>query len=302
MRVAIGPSSFAQADDTPLRILEAAGCEVVPNPFSRRLTEPEIIEHLKGIDGLIAGLEPLNRSVIASAPQLKAIARVGIGVTNVDFDAAAEHDVAVSSTPDGPVQAVAELTLTALLTLLREVVPANTALHEGRWEKRIGRGLSGTRVLLVGFGRIGQKFAGFLSSFGSEISYFDPHITENSECSVIRETSLEEALAKADVVSLHASGTEPIIGNAQFDAMQDGAILLNSARGELVDEAALIGALDSGRIGGCWFDAFTEEPYVGPLTNYPQALLTPHVGTYTRQCRLAMESTAVENLLRDLGL
>ena len=119
-RVAVGPSSFAAQDDTPLKMLGSAGCEVVPNPFGRRLTEEEIIAHLEGIDGLIAGLEPLNRKVLSSAPGLKAIARVGIGMTNVDFDAAAEFGVKVSNTPDGPVAAVAEMTLTALLALGRK--------------------------------------------------------------------------------------------------------------------------------------------------------------------------------------
>ena len=116
LRVAIGPSSFAEEDSTPLRLLEAAGVEVVPNRWKRRLTEAEIIEHLQDVDGLIAGLEPLNRKVLQSArPRLRALARVGIGMANVDQDAARELGIRVSSTPDGPTEAVAEMTLAALL-------------------------------------------------------------------------------------------------------------------------------------------------------------------------------------------
>lgn len=295
-RVAIGPSSFAEADPRPLEMLQEAGCEIVPNPFGRRLTEDEVIAHLEGVDGLIAGLEPLNRKVITSAPRLKAIARVGIGVTNVDFDAAAEHRVKVSSTPEGPIQAVAEMTLTALLTILREIVPSNQALHAGRWEKRIGRSLRGTTVLLVGYGRIGRRVHELLRAFGTEVLRTDPHIPDAELL------TLHEGLAAADVISLHASGTEVILGPEEFAVMRDGAILLNSARGELVDEAALVAALESGRVAACWFDAFVEEPYTGPLTRFDQALLTPHVSTYTRDCRLAMETAAVENLLRDLSM
>lgn len=302
-RVAIGPSSFAGEDDTPLKMLEAAGCEVVGNPFGRRLTEPEIIEHLKGIDGLIAGLEPLNANVIASAPQLKAIARVGIGVTNVDFDAAKEHDVKVSNTPDGPVNAVAEMTLTALLALCRKLIPTNEALHRKEWKKSIGKGLIGARVLLIGYGRIGRRVGELMQAFGATLTVFDPYADVSSIPDGVNLVStLEAGLKSAEIISLHASGTDALIGANEFSAMTSGVILLNSARGELVDEAALLAAMDSGVVSGCWFDAFVEEPYAGPLTSYEQVLLTPHVGTYTEQCRLGMESAAVENLLRDLGV
>lgn len=284
-------------------MLERAGCQVVPNPYGRRLDEVEIIRHLKGVDGLIAGLEPLNAKVIASAAQLKAIARVGIGVTNVDFDAAAVHGVKVSNTPDGPVDAVAEMTLAGLLALCRRLVPANEALHKGEWNKLIGMGLRGARVLLVGYGRIGRRVAELLRAFGAELLVYDPFLEGSTDLGGARRVeNLIEGLADADVVTLHASGTDTLFGRDEFDAMMPGVLLLNSARGELVDEGALVAALESGKVAGAWFDAFWEEPYAGRLTEFEQVLLTPHVGTYTRQCRLSMESAAVENLLRDLGL
>jgi len=300
--VAIGPSSFAEKDAAPLRMLEEAGCVIKPNPFGRRLTEEEIIVHLEGVDGLIAGLEPLNRRVIASAPQLKAIARVGIGMTNVDFGAAEEFGVQISNTPDAPAQAVAELTVTCLLTIGRGVLPMNAALHEGEWKKTIGFGLIDRKVLLVGLGRIGRKVAELLAAFGARVYAYDPHVEVAAfPPNVMSVGSLDEGLAMADVISLHASGAEAIIGDAEFDRMRDGIVLLNCARGELVDEQALVAALDSGKVGGAWFDTFWEEPYAGPLTDYDNVILTPHVGTYTEQCRRSMETAAVRNLLRDLG-
>jgi D-3-phosphoglycerate dehydrogenase / 2-oxoglutarate reductase len=302
MRIAIGPSSFAAEDDTPLRMLQDAGMEVVPNPFGRRLTEEEIIAHLEGIDGLIAGLEPLNRTVLESAPGLKAIARVGIGMTNVDAKAAAERGVRVSNTPDGPVRAVAELTLAALLALCRRLVPTNEALHRGEWKKSIGMGLTGAKVLLVGYGRIGRRVGELLRAFGAEVLVCDPVLDPGTLAGGERLVSLEEGLPQADAVSLHASGTECILGTAELAFMKPGAFLLNSARGELVDETALVAALDAGIIGGAWFDAFWLEPYTGPLARFPQVLMTPHTGTYTAQCRLDMETAAVRNLLRDLGV
>ncbi len=301
--VAIGPSSFAEEEDAPLRLLQQAGVEVKPNPYGRRLTEPEIIEHLKGVDGLLAGLEPLNRAVLASAaPRLKALARVGIGMTNVDLDAARELGVLVSNTPDGPVNAVAEMTLAALLALGRKLILSNNALHEGGWKKLIGTGLSGTPVLLIGYGRIGRRVGELLHAFGAEVLVYDPGLEAGPPPGVRRMATLEDGLRAAEVISLHASGEECLLGAREFACMRDGVLLLNSARGGLVDEESLLTALDMGKVGGVWFDAFWQEPYKGRLIEYPQALLTPHVGTYTRQCRLDMECAAVKNLLRDLGI
>lgn len=301
--VAIGPSSFAEEDRIPLHMLEAVGATVKPNPFGRRLNETEIIEHLRGVDGLIAGLEPLNRTVIAAAaPRLRAIARVGIGVANVDFAAAAEFGVKVSSTPEAPVAAVAEMTLAALLAIGRRLIPTNAALHAGHWQKSIGFGLAGTKVLLIGYGRIGRRVGELLRAFDAEVLVHDPYIDPATLIHGERMVGLPGGFAEADVVSLHAAGEQCLLGSDAFAHMRPGAILLNSARGGLVDEAALIDALKAGTVAAAWFDAFWQEPYKGPLLDFEQVLLTPHIGTYTRQCRLDMETTAVRNLLRDLGL
>lgn len=301
--VAIGPSSFADEDKAPLELLAAAGVAVKPNPLKRRLTEEEIIEHLRGVDGLIAGLEPLNRMVItAAAPQLKAIARVGIGVENVDFDAARELGVKVSSTPDGPMNAVAEMCLAALLTIGRTILPANEALHKGEWKKSIGFGLMGTKVLLIGYGRIGRRTGELLRAFGAELLVHDPYLGPESLTHGERAVSLDEGLAEAEVISLHASGGDCVLGREQFAKVRKGVVLLNSARGGLVGEDALVAALEDGSVRAVWLDSFWKEPYTGPLAKYPQVLLTPHISTYTIQCRRDMETAAVKNLLRDLGL
>ena len=300
--IAIGPSSFAAQDDTPLRILKETGSVIIPNPFGRRLTEEEIITHLKGVDGLVAGLEPLNGRVFASAPQLKAIARVGIGMSNVDTEVAKELGIKVSNTPEGPTEAVAEMTLAALLTLARGLVPANAALHNGEWKKVIGFGLKETKVLLIGYGRIGKRVGQLLRACGAQILVADPLLEAGLLDNGVKSVSLEEGLGEAQVVSLHASGTETIINSKQFAQMKDGVVLLNAARGELVDEDALCQALESGKVGNAWFDVFWKEPYDGRLTQYEQVLLTPHISTYTQQCRLSMEVGAVKNLFRDLEL
>lgn len=304
LRVGIGPSSFAQEDPQPLEILKKAGVTVVPNPTGKRLTEPEITAFLRRecLDGLLAGLEPLNRKVLeAGRPHLKALARVGIGITNVDVGACKELGIRFSYTPDGPTEAVAEMTLAALLHLVRELGPQDRALHGGQWTKIIGRSLRELTVLLVGYGRIGRTVAAQLHALGCGILVCDPFLPPEAPCE-FRRVALAEGLAQSDVVSLHAAGDRPLLGDAEFAAARRGLIVLNSARGELVDEAALVRALESGAVGKAWFDAFWQEPYSGPLLNFPQVLLTPHTGTYTRRCRREMESEAARNLLRDLGV
>lgn len=304
MRIGIGPSTFAQEDRTPLNILQSAGVTVVPNPMGKRLTESETIAYLttERLDGLLAGLEPLNRRVLEAArPTLKAIARVGIGITNVDVQACRELGIRFSFTPDGPTEAVAEMTLAALLSLSRDLEPMNRAMHSGQWPKQISRSLRELTVLVIGFGRIGRAVARQLSALGCTIHVCDPYLPQDAPCEFQR-VDLKAGLAMADVVSLHASGDSALLGNDEFAAAKPGLIVLNSARGELVDEAALLAALESGQVGKAWFDAFWKEPYAGPLLRFPQVLLTPHTCTYTRRCRLQMESEAARNVLRDLGM
>jgi D-3-phosphoglycerate dehydrogenase len=300
MIVAIGSSSFGAADPLPLQMLADAGMQIVPNPYGRRLSENEVIEHLNGVDGLIAGLEPLTREVFSSCPNLKAVARVGIGMDNVDIQAATARGIKLSYTPDGPTEAVAEMALTALLAIGRKIVSSNETMHNSQWEKSIGFGLSGITVAVVGYGRIGRRFADHLRYFGANILVVDPFLTPDSLIHGEIQADLQEALAKADVVSLHVSGSEELLNEEVFQSMKPGMVLLNSSRGAVINENALMAAIDQGIVSDAWLDVFWEEPYQGPLTGYEQVLLTPHTSTYTRQCRLAMETEAVRNVLNDL--
>ena len=302
MKIAIGPSSFASVNKTPLKVLKSKGLEVINNPYARKLTENEIIDHLQGVDGLIAGLEPLNSNVFQKSTDLKVIARVGIGMENVDMKSAEIHKIKVSNTPDGPTDAVAEMTLAAALSLSRNIVQANGALHEKQWEKSIGMGLKNANVLIVGYGRIGSKVADYFRILGAQILVCDPFVTKNDLQSGEELLELKDGLKLADIITLHAGGDNPILTETEFKMMKKGAIVLNSARANLIDEGALIYALDSGNVSSAWLDVFWNEPYTGKLTDYDQVLLTPHMSTYSVQCRRDMEMAAVENLLRDLEI
>lgn len=297
-KVLIGPSSFGETDPMPIDRLIENGCEVIENPFKRKLAKEELTKLLEGgVSGLIAGLEPLDREVLQKS-RLKVISRCGSGLSNVDLDAARELGIEVCATPSGPTAAVAELTLGAILSLLRMIPLMDRDLHEGRWAKRIGVQLGGKTVVVVGYGLIGRRVAALLVSFGARVLAVDPHLT-TGEVDVPLVT-LDQALPQADVLCLHCSGDGRILGARELDRLKPGAYVLNAARGGLIEEAALLEGLRVGRIAGAWLDTFEYEPYDGPLAACPNVLLTPHVGSYTRECRARMEVEAVENLISAL--
>lgn len=294
MKVLIGPSTFAAQNSSPIERLLAADCEIIKNPFGRKLTKDELIGLLPGVKGIIAGLETLDEDVLSKSA-LKVISRCGSGLSNVDIEAARRYGIKVFSTPNGPTSAVAELTLGAMINLLRMVSPMDMDMHEGRWTKKIGTQLEGKTVVVIGLGRIGRKVVSLLKPFNVRLLAVDPDVREKIDGVEI--LPLDKALTEADIITIHSSGEQQIIGDDEFRLIKSGAFLLNAARGGLINENSLIQAIESGKIAGVWLDTFSAEPYSGPLTKYPQALLTPHVGSYTLECRRSMEMEAVENLI-----
>ncbi len=298
IKILIGTSSFAELDKTPLNRLKETGCCIIDNPYKRKLTKPELIELLEDdVVGLIAGLESLDREVMERS-QLKVISRCGSGMSNVDLEAANKLGIKVCSTPFGPTNAVAELTIACLLSLLREISQIDNSMHMRKWDKRIGFELCGKMVAVIGYGRIGKRVEKLLSAFDAEVIAVDPEY--DGSCTNVKKVDLNEALNEADIITLHSGGNELLLGEKEFNVMKQGVFILNAARGELIDEHALINALNSGKVAGAWMDTYLEEPYSGPLCDYSQVILTPHIGSYTAECRLAMETEAVENLLKGL--
>ena len=293
-RILIGASSFGAVDTAPLERLRQAGFDVMQNPYGRRLTEEELLELLPGVVGLIAGLEPLKASVLERS-SLRVISRSGTGMSNVDVDAARRLGIEVRNTPDATTSAVAELTLAAALTLLRQTIPMNAELHAGRWTRVAGAQLEGKTVVVIGFGRIGRRVAELLLAFRARVVAVDPGATVPDPRVTL--ASLTDALPVADMVTVHASGAETILGKTELYRLKRGALVLNASRGDVVGEDALCEALDTGQVAGAWVDAFRDEPYTGPLSRYPQVLLTPHVGSFTLECRRRMEMEAVDNLI-----
>lgn len=293
MKVAVGASSFSESSDKAIRLLLNKGIEVVKNPYGRKMNVEETIRHLQGADGLLAGLELLNEEVLSKAPTLKVIARIGVGMDNVDVEAVKRRNIALSNTPNAPTEAVAEMTVAALLAIGHKLFQCNDEMHRHIWKKRIGFSLKNLNVLLIGYGRIGKRVECMLHTFGSNVMVYDEYLSEF-------DMDFEKKLAWADVISLHASGNKEILSPEQFEKLKDGVVILNSARGALINEQALVEALERGAVSYFWGDVFWQEPYEGKLRNMENAILTPHIATYNSYCRETMEVEAVENLLRDL--
>lgn len=297
-------SSFGQYNTSPLTKFGHFDLQAILNPYGRKLTETEVLELIMQYQpiGMIAGVEPLTHPVLEKARNLKVISRCGIGMDSVDLDAAKDLGIVVTNTPDAPTIPVAELSLGMILSLLRRIHISDASIRHGDWVRPIGNLLHGKTVGIIGCGRIGSYLAGLLSSFGCIILGHDPFIDKSYKFSLV---GLDKILADADIVSLHIPYNQKnhhFINRRLLSLMKKGAVLINAARGGIVDEEALYDAIQSGHLSGTAIDCFEEEPYSGKLRTLDNVLLTGHIGSYAREGRIMMEKQAVENLLRELQI
>ena len=300
-KVLIGPSSFGEVSSEPLKKLVETGFEVVNNPFKRKLSKKEVIELLKDreIVGLLAGLETLDDEVL-SLSNLKIISRVGSGTSNVDKKAADKNKIKLYSVPSGPVNSVAELTIGNIINLFRDIIPMNNNLHNDNWKRKIGREINGKSFLIIGLGRIGKKVASFLKTLGGKIYVYDPFIDQKEFIELYNFVDLNQGLSLADLITIHVSGEECMISNKEFLNMKKGVLICNASRGGVIDESELINAIKNKIVAGAWIDAFVEEPYYGEMKDLKEIILTPHVGSYTIECRQNMEMEATLNLIKNI--
>ena len=300
--ILITTSSFAKSDCSLLETFVEQELQIILNPYARKLTKSEVCELIEQHQpvGMIAGVEPLTRKVLEKAKKLKVISRAGIGMDSVALQAAKDLGIVVTNTPDAPTIPVAELTLGMIISLLRRIHISDASIRHGEWIRPMGNLLHGKTVGLIGCGRIGSYLAGLLSSFGCKILGCDPFVNKSDNFSLI---GLEKILSDADIISLHIPYSQEnhhFINAERIQNMKKGSLLINAARGGLIDEDALYNALSSGYLGGAAMDCFEEEPYAGKLKDLDSVLLTAHIGSYAQEGRILMERQAVENLLREL--
>ncbi|MBF0489151.1 MAG: phosphoglycerate dehydrogenase [Candidatus Omnitrophica bacterium] len=298
-KVFIATTTFAEDDPSLLKTLVKAKISPTMNPYGRRLSEIEITDILvKGqYDGLLAGLEPLTEVVLTQAKSLKVISRVGVGMDNIDQVAAKKLGIKVFNTPGVLTDAVAELTLGLILAALRKISLLDRKMRAGVWDKQMGALLKGKTVGIVGFGHIGTRVADLVLAFGAKVIFTDVRKLKKAKA---KQVSLAQLIKLADIISLHCSGKEALIGEKEIQAARTNVIIINTARGSLIDEKLLLEGLSSGKIACAGLDVFSEEPYKGELLKQDNVILTPHVGSYAKEARILMEAMAVENLIQGL--
>ena len=280
------------------------GYEVIKNPDKRKLTEEEILNLITDInpDALAAGVEPLTRSVMKQGENLKVISRCGSGLDSVNLAAAKDLGIQVFNTPDAPVIPVAELTISFILSALRSINSLDRKIRDHKWEKYQGALLHEKTVGIIGCGRIGTYVARILGAFGCEVLGFDVAVTNHEVCQM---TDLNTLLKQSDIISLHLpinKANYHMIGQKAFDEMKQGVIIINTARGGLIDEEILLNELESGKVKFAALDVFEDEPYGGELLSCKEnTILTPHIASSAKEARKKMEEETVKNLVKGLG-
>jgi D-3-phosphoglycerate dehydrogenase len=280
-KLVISTSSFDVDNNSCLQHLVDSGMRIVSNSYKRKLTEDEIIELLgKDTIGMIAGIEPLTERVFSSAKNLKVISRCGAGLDSVELTAAKLHDISVFNTPEAPAQAVAELTMGLMLAALRRICQTDRLLRANEWPRMQGQLLAAQTVGIIGLGHIGKRVARLSQAFDARVIAHDPHIDPASHG--VESVSLEKLLVEANVISLHlpyGTDTHHLLDTKTFARMKPDTIIINAARGGLIDETALDEALISGHLGMAALDVFEQEPYHGPLIENDKVILTSHIGS-----------------------
>lgn len=297
-------STFAEYSKEPLRLLQQSKFSFQTNSYGRRIKPAEVIEFGRDSRGLVAGVEPYTAETLAKLPELLCISRCGVGIDSIDLVEAKRRGITVLNTPDEPIIAVVELTLTMILALLRQLPKVNNLTHKRKWKRVAGNLLSGKTLGIIGLGRIGQRLVELIEPFDVTVLAVEPFPNnEWVEDHNVELLELQELLPRADIISIHAAHAEKnpfFLGAKEFAQMKSGAWLVNMARGDMLDDEALNEALNSGQISGAGLDVFPQEPYTGPLCDNQRVIMTPHQATLTIETRVAMETQAVENLLRFL--
>jgi D-3-phosphoglycerate dehydrogenase / 2-oxoglutarate reductase len=292
------PYGISSSD--PVDLLIKNGFDVRLSPYKRKHTPQETAALLGDVEVLLAATEALPAEVIARGlPKLKHIARVGVGLDNFDVRFCMANNIAVTYTPDAPARSVVEQVFGMLISLSRRFIEGHEGLRQGQWKRLTGILWQGKTLGILGCGRIGRQVADVARAFGMNVIAHD--IVEDhawAKAHHVRYVSLDELLETSLAVSVHlpyTKKTENILTRQRLFQMKKGAYLLNTCRGEVLDEIALYDALKSEHLGGAAIDVYHKEPYVGPLTTLPNVFLTCHQGSCSHDGRYQMEIQSAEN-------
>lgn len=307
MKILVTATSFRPDSGSPAMIkLRSFADSLVFNPGGKPLSEDELIPLLQDCDGCIAGLDHFSAKVIESAQKLKVISRYGAGVDRVDLAAAKARNIVICNTPGANSQAVADLTFALLLCLARKVPVLDRKTREGQWPRTTGIELYGKTIGILGLGAIGKAVARRGTGFSMKIMAYDPFIDKKyAEVNGIIPADFDTVIRETDFLCLHLPLTEEtrhIISKDVMLKMKNGAIIINTARGGLIDETAAYELLVSGNLGGMGLDVYeAEPPQKSPLFELENVVLTPHTASHTVEATAAMADMSVQNLIDALS-
>lgn len=302
MKVFISTHPFSSTSKEPMKLLKDNNFEVRLNPLEYKMSSKELAKEIKDSQVLIAGTEKITEEVFQNAPKLKLISRVGIGLDGVDFELCKKYGVRVAYTPDAPTMAVAELCVAMILDLARQITITDKNIRLGVWKRHMGTLLYGKTIGIFGMGRIGKSLVHLLSSFNVNFLVHDinPDIAFGRLYNV-NFVSKEEVLKNSDVISVNIplkKDTLDYITSKELSLMKPHTIVINTARGGIINENDLYDALKEKIIAGAAVDVFEEEPYSGKLIELENCLLTCHMGASTIDSRTDMEVQAVQEAIR----
>jgi D-3-phosphoglycerate dehydrogenase len=292
---------FDPADEDIRRLLDEAGVEVELRPKLGPRSPDEVVEIMKEAGAAVASTDPFDRTVLEQLPRLRVIARTGVGLDSIDLEAATQAGIVVTRTSGAHEETVADHALALMLAALRHVIENDASVRRGDWQRAGAStpwGLHGRCVGIVGLGRIGSAVARRLHGFECDVIAFDPYVEERPGVNLV---SIDQLFERADVVTLHAPSTPEtrgLVDARRLRSMRPGALLVNTSRGELVDEGALVAALTSGGLGAAALDVFVEEPpNKTRLLELPNVVLSPHIAGLTAESVRELTVQAVTSAL-----
>ena len=304
-KILITPRSYGKTDASVLETIKQAGFEPVLNPYGQILTKPQMQQALADCVGVIVGVDPLDAEVLACAPGLRAVAKYGVGTDNIDKDYCAKHGIPVSITQGANANAVADYAFSLLCACARKLPYINGLCHEKKWNKVLGLDIYGKTIGVLGLGAIGKGVAKRAQGFDMNVLAYDVFWNaEYADAHHIQFAKPDEIFKTCDFISLHlplTDETRGIINAESLATMKPNCVLLNTARGGLIDEPALIDALQTGKIAGAGIDVFNEEPPANEaLYRLDNLIMGSHCAASTNGASEMMSRMATENLLRDL--
>ena len=304
-RIFIATTTFCQNSKGPLELLKSNGFYVESNNEGRKLYQSELVNIISTYDGIIAGTESYNEEILNHAINLKVISRLGVGIDNIDVNVANKLGINIIVTKTTPAIAVAELSLGLILNLARKISTHNYNLKSGVWKKNMGSLISEKTLGIIGFGKIGKSLFHLTKGFDLKYLIYDINIdSDYLKYDKVEYCTLDNLLVNSDIVSIHANLTadnHKLIDYNALKMMKPTSIIINTSRGEIINENDLVRALKKNLIGGAGIDVFESEPYNGRLIESDKVIMTPHIAAYAQEIRAKMELEAATNLVKEFN-